>query len=352
MKRKIIDSKANSRYIGNLPEGCRQCIQGEKSVLFLTGICKRRCFYCPLSEQRKDKDAMWINEKEVKKDEDIIDEIKKCESKGVGITGGEPLNNIKRFCHYVKLLKREFGKNFHIHAYTSRTCLNREEIENLESSGLDTLRFHIFDIEGLKLEKRPRFRTAIEIPIMPGDEKRLKKLIRDSDKTIDYIDYINLNELEFSDTNAEAMAKKDFHLRDDDLYAVAGSRELSTDLLEYASENTKKISVHFCSASTKYDYQYWNRLKRRAKNIKKPWETVTKEGLIRKGVIFGQLSTIAPLFPENTFEKRDSRIETSVSNARKAAKEGMKTAIVLQLPTDDSFDFELTPLDRKGKEKE
>ncbi|NOQ37264.1 radical SAM protein [archaeon] len=347
--RNIEDTKANSSLIGTLPKGCRMCIRGEKSVLFLTGICKRDCFYCPLSEQRKGKDVMWINEKEVKKDSDIIDEIKRCESKGVGITGGEPLNDIKRFCRYVRFLKQEFGKDFHIHAYTSKTTLNKEEIEQIESSGLDALRFHIFSIEKLELEKRPDFMTAIEIPVMPEDEERLEKLIRDADSMVDYI---NLNELEFSDTNAEAMAKKGFILRDDEDFAVAGSIETGINILEYAAKNTKKISVHLCTASTKYDYQYWNRLKRRAKNIKESWETVTREGLIRKGVIIGQLGTINLHLPKNTFKKTGGRIETSVSNARKAAKAGIRSAIVLQMPTDDGFDFELTPLNSKGEEKE
>ena len=347
--RNIKDTTANSSFIGSLPKGCRMCIRGEKSVLFLTGICKRDCFYCPLSEQRKEKDIMWINEKEVKKDSDIIDEIKRCGSKGVGITGGEPLNDIKKFCRYVRLLKQEFGKDFHIHAYTSKTTLNKEEIEQIESSGLDALRFHVFNIEKLKLEKKPYFQTAIEIPVMPKDEERLKKLIKDADSMIDYI---NLNELEFSDTNAEAMIKKGFSLRDNEDYAVAGSIDTGINLLEYAAKNTKDISVHLCTASTKYDYQYWNRLKKRAKNIKEPWETVTKEGLIRKGVIIGQLDTINMHLPKNTFKKTGGRIETSVSNAKKAAKAGIKSAVVLQIPTDDSFDFELTPLNSKGEEKE
>ncbi len=347
--RKIMSTKANSNFIGTLPDGCRMCMQGEKSVLFLTGICGRSCFYCPLSEERKESSKMWINEREVKDDSDIIDEIKKCGSKGVGITGGEPLTDIRRFCRYVKLLKKEFGKSFHIHAYTSRATLNKEDIEQIETSGLDALRFHVFDMENLKLEKRPSFKIAIEIPSIPGKKEMLKKLIKDADGVVDYI---NLNELEFSDTNSEAMTKKGFMLRDEEDFAVAGSRELSVRLLRYTAKYTEDISVHACSASTKYDFQYWNRLRKRAKNIKRPWETVTMQGLIRKGVILEDLGTMKDIIPETAFEKRNNRIETSVSNARKAAKAGMKAAIVLQIPTDDRFDFELIPLNRKGGEVE
>ncbi|MEA3229433.1 MAG: hypothetical protein U9P44_00830, partial [archaeon] len=112
------------------------------------------------------------------------------------------------------------------------------------------------------------------------------------------------------------------------------------------------LPVHFCSASTKYDHQYCNRLKRRAGNIKAPWETVTRDGLIYKGVIFEELGTSKLVLPKKTFRQADKRIETSVKNAKKAAKKGLKAAVVLQMPTEDSFDFELTLLDKKGKKIE
>lgn len=347
--RQIKDTKAESRYIGTLPDGCLQCIKGQKSVLFLTGLCNKACFYCPLSEQRKGKGDIWINERKVEKDSDIIDEIRKCSSKGVGITGGEPLRDIKRFYRYVKMLKDEFGKDFHIHAYTKRTDLTEKDMENIEESGLDALRFHIFNIEKLPIKSKPELRTAIEIPVIPGEEKKIKRLIKDADSIIDYI---NLNELEFSDTNCKEMEKRGFQIRDNDDYAVKGSKELSLELLRFAKENTKNISVHFCTASTKYNFQYWNRLKRRAKNIKEPWEIVTKEGLIKKGIINEGLGTMSRLLPKNTYTKRRNRIETSIKNAKEAAKKGYKAAIVLEMPTADPFDFELTPLDKKGKEVE
>ncbi|NOQ56222.1 MAG: 4Fe-4S cluster-binding domain-containing protein [Nanohaloarchaea archaeon] len=344
----IRDTGANSQLIGTLPDGCRMCIKGKKSVLFLTGECDKDCFYCPLSEQRKGTKKMWINEKEVKKDTDIIDEIKKCSSTGVGITGGEPLIDIDKFCHYVTLLKTEFGAHFHIHAYTTKIDLTADDIKKLNRSGLDALRFHIFNIDRLqKIKDLAEFKIGIEIPLIPGYEKTLKRLIKDAEGIIDYM---NLNELEYSDTNCERMEKQGFELKEYEDYAVKGSVELGQDLLEYAAKNTKDISVHLCTASTKYDYQYWNRMKHRAENIRQPWETVTEQGLIRKGVILGNFGTM--ILKPDTYTEKNSRIETTVKNAKRAAKKGLDAAIVLSMPTDDSFDFELTPLDKKGRPKE
>lgn len=345
---RITDTKANSQLLGTLPDGCRMCIKGKKSVLFLTGVCDKDCFYCPLSEQRKGTKKMWINEKEVQKDADIIDEIKKCSSTGVGITGGEPLIDIDTFCRYVTLLKDEFGAHFHIHAYTTKIDLTDDEIKKLNLSGLDALRFHIFSIDRLqKIKDRAEFKIGIEIPLIPGKKKMLQKLIKDAEGIIDYM---NLNELEYSDTNCERMEKHGFELKEYEDYAVKDSVELGQALLKYAAENTEDLSIHLCTASTKYDYQYWNRMKHRAENIRLPWETVTRQGLIRKGVILGDLGTM-PLKPD-TYTKKNNRIETTVKNAKRAATKGLDAAIVLSMPTDDPFDFELTPLDKKGNPKE
>jgi len=59
-----------------LSEGCRLCYKGTKMVLFVTGICGKNCFYCPVSEERKEKDVVFANEKRVEKDDDVIEKVK------------------------------------------------------------------------------------------------------------------------------------------------------------------------------------------------------------------------------------------------------------------------------------
>jgi pyruvate formate-lyase activating enzyme-like uncharacterized protein len=126
----------------DLPQGCIYCRQGRKTVLLVTGLCKFNCFYCPLSAKKKNKDVVYANEKLVEKDEDVLYEAKTIDALGTGITGGDPLEVLDRTIHYIKILKKEFGDDHHIHLYTAFTP-DPEILKELDDAGLDEIRFHI-----------------------------------------------------------------------------------------------------------------------------------------------------------------------------------------------------------------
>jgi pyruvate formate-lyase activating enzyme-like uncharacterized protein len=217
-----------------LCKGCQLCVQGKKLVLFVTGLCPRRCFYCPLSERKKNKDKIWANEWEIKSGKDILEEAKLCESKGAGITGGDPLLRFERTIKYIKMLKKRFGKNFHIHLYAPLINISEKKFEKLYNAGLDEIRFHP-NLENKKLwykvllAKKFNWIKGIEIPIIPGFQKQTQGLIEYFKHNIDFF---NFNELEFSDTNAQSFAKLGFHTKDRMSYGVKGSQELALKLMK------------------------------------------------------------------------------------------------------------------------
>ncbi len=340
---KLIKTKGESLSIGGITRGCRLCIEGKKLVLFVTGVCNQRCWYCTISRGRWLKDQVWANEKLVKKDSDLIEEAKLSNAMGAGITGGEPTLKLKRVVHYIKLLKKNFGKKFQIHMYSCGKGVKPSDLKKLHEAGLDEIRFHL-NREIVKEALKYDWKVGMEVPVILKSEKELCKLV-------DYLesvgaDFLNLNELEFSDRNVKPMMNRGYKLRKDSMTAVGGSEETALKVLKYASK--KRLRVHYCTAALKMNYQLRNRLKRRAKNIKRDFEKVTKDGFLLKGTIYGRnLKKLASdlKIPKKMYVIRRGRIETSVEMARMVAKKiKNKVAVVEEYPSAEPWDFEVTPL--------
>lgn len=282
----IRELERNSYVKGTLPKGCKLCSKGAKMVLFVTGICNVHCYYCPLSEKKKDKDIIYADEIPVKNDKDIIYEAKSIGALGTGITGGEPLLKLRRVLRYIKILKKKFGEEHHIHLYTTRGYSN--EILALESAGLDELRFHVLPylwekFENSKIYERISFAlkrkisVGIEVPVIPKMEKQLTNLIKNAD--ILGVEFINLNELEIP--NFKIMEQKKFRYKDSYSLSIKGSEELAMKI----SELDTKTTLHYCSAAFKDFVQLRERLIRRAKRTARSYEVITKEGLLILGIV-------------------------------------------------------------------
>ncbi len=271
-------------------EGCRLCALGAKMVLFVTGLCDAGCFYCPLSREKMNKDVIYADEMPVKRDEDILLEARLIDALGTGITGGDPMKKVERTARYITLLKDNFGKEHHIHLYTASG--GREDIEMLASAGLDEIRFHpppaLWDkMQGSIYERRLRWAletgmdVGIEVPVLPDMEKELVALVQFAD---DMGVFVNLNELEFSETNYEELNARGYEPKNDISSAVKGSEELAYKIVGMDWD----IAVHYCSAAFKDGVQMKNRLMRRAKNVKRDYEELTEDATLILGVIKGE----------------------------------------------------------------
>jgi pyruvate formate-lyase activating enzyme-like uncharacterized protein len=279
-----------SKYTGELPKGCRSCRQGRKMVMLVSGLCKLSCFYCPLSAKKKGKDVIYANEKKVEKEEDIFYEAKTIDALGSGITGGDPLEVLDRTLHYIEILKNEFGSDHHIHLYTSYTP-DFEILKKLEDAGLDEIRFHIpytlWDrFPGSKYEKtiiealKTEMDVGVELPALPDMKSELIMLTKQLDEL--GIHFLNLNELEYSETNWERLMGKHYEIRNETSNAIKGSQWVAEDILK--SLDTK-MALHYCSSRFKDGIQLKRRIKRRAKNTKHESDLVTDEGLFIKGIV-------------------------------------------------------------------
>ncbi len=298
-----VQDKHAEAYQGHLAKGCELCITGEKSVFFVTGVCPRHCFYCPISEQKWQKDEIYINEWKTDDFNNIVKEIELCKSKGVGITGGDPLARVDRTAAFIKKLKEKFGKEFHIHLYTSLNLFTEENLKKLYDAGLDEIRCHP-DIEDKKYWERIQNGTkfqwhfGMEIPAIPGKEKETIELINFAKQ---YVQFINLNELEYSDTNAAQFGDK-YKTKNSLSYGIKGSEDLAKALLKEFKEDS--VRIHYCSSAFKDNIQMRRRIKKRAESIMTVKEEMTEDGMIRKGIVY-----LKELVPGVGYKKKLEAVE-------------------------------------------
>jgi uncharacterized protein len=346
--------QVGSCHTGELPEGCLQCRKGAKMVLLVTGKCRMSCYYCPLSEMKKGKDVVFANERHVLSDSDVLDEARSIAAEGSGITGGDPLDVMDRTLHYIDLLKKEFGPDHHIHLYTS--SIDGIKFRALAEAGLDELRIHpqvetwehldsegIIDaIEGLGIP------VGFEVPAIPGEEKGLECLIDFADRS--GLDFVNLNELEFSATNAEAMKARGFTVIDDVSSAVKGSSATARKLLR----KERRVAVHLCTSSFKDVVQLRNRIKRRARRVAEEHDLVTDEGLLIKGIIQTPDPVSVATLLCSRYDVPETMMKTDVERGRLEVAPwileelypelGMECYIIEVYPTADRLEVERRPL--------
>jgi hypothetical protein len=289
-----ITVEESGSFYNYLSKGCRLCRRGAKMVLFVTGLCTRSCFYCPLSEERRG-DVVFANERAVRCDDDVLCEAESMNALGTGITGGEPLLKLKQTTHYIKLLKKYFGDEHHIHLYTSLPA-STETLQTLKNCGLDEIRFHppqklwntiqnTHYTQSLRKALALNMEAGIEIPAI----KPLHQIIK---MINDEGGFLNLNELEFSETNAEKLHQQGYRICDDSTCAAEGSREIAIE----ASHTCNRI--HFCPSTFKDSVQLRRRLLRTAKKIARPFEEITSDGTLIYGIIHGNTTQTIKILKE------------------------------------------------------
>ncbi|MGC8817201.1 MAG: radical SAM protein [Candidatus Hadarchaeum sp.] len=323
-------------------------------VLFVTGLCRRHCFYCPLSDKRAGKDLAYANERPVKSIRDILEEAKSMDALGTGITGGDPSLRFRRVLTYLRRLKQEFGPDHHVHMYCCGE-LSRSQLLRLKREGLDEIRFHTWSAEPVKLALEVGLNAGVEIPAIPGDYQRIVSLLTELEKI--KCNFFNLNELEFSDTNLAQLRARGFELRSSTSMAVKGSEEEAIRVLRWSAKNTK-LNIHYCPSALKDSVQLRNRLKRKAKNVARAHEAITPDGLLVKGVILNLpveklISVRSRLMRKHeipadliVIDRRRKRIEMHWRVAENLAKieRDLTFALVEAYPTYDGLETTLIPL--------
>jgi pyruvate formate-lyase activating enzyme-like uncharacterized protein len=300
-------------------------------VLFVTGICSFHCFYCPVSDEKMYKDVVFADEKRVNRDEDVLEEARAIRATGAGITGGDPLDAVERTCRYIRLLK----------------------------AGLDEIRFHVPPglwsraadsafVGAARLARSLGLTVGIEVPLIPEREADLVRLIEWAG--MEGLAFVNLNEMEFSDANFPRMKVHGYEMKHELSYGVKGADPVALRILGRKWPTT----VHYCTSGYKDGWQLRSRIKRRAENVARPWEVVTDDGTLVKGILEG--ADLEPLMRELASRHRVPKDLMGLDDARKrleiapwilqaiAPSLGRPAFLVEEYPTADGLEVERTRL--------
>lgn len=291
----------------DLSRGCVLCQKGAKMVLFITGICPRACWYCPLSRERKDRDVIYANEKRIATPEEAVETARLMSALGTGITGGEPLGSLERVVTFSRHLKNTFGSNHHIHLYTG-LAPGKETLISLFGL-VDEIRMHPpYELwegierteyrQSLETAREMGFSAGIEVPSLPG--------IGHFEALLPLVDFLNINELEWGETNAGAMRERNMVLADGVHNAVRGGRDWARRLIQHPK-------VHWCSSRFKDSVQLRKRLLRVARNTARPFDQVTADGTILYGVWVHE-GALPPVFQQlgpDMYEVKENGVETA-----------------------------------------
>lgn len=301
------------------PKGCRYCDRGTKMVLYLSGICSEDCFYCPLSEEKKNRDVIFANERSVEGDDwqdQILEEAGRMDALGTGITGGDPMLFVERTSTIIRTLKSEFGNKHHVHLYTTGR-FSPEDLKAVVESGLDEIRFHpniaiwkqfrflgVDSEEGDPMDalsihdmifeaRRNSISVGLEIPSVVDPKNGGSIYSEGLYWLLDYaaregLDFVNVNELEASHTNMDTFARLGYELIGDSM-AVDGSLDLAARTIKKVrNKNPDAPTVfHICSSVFKDSVQLRNRLIRTANRVARPFEVPTDDGTLVRGLIVG-----------------------------------------------------------------
>jgi pyruvate formate-lyase activating enzyme-like uncharacterized protein len=296
-----------------LSPGCRICRQGAALVLFVTGRCERSCFYCPLSRERKGNDLVFADETRVEDIREILEEGRAIEALGTGITGGEPLAKLDYVLECIRTLKAAFGRKHHIHLYTGMLP-DKETLQRLREAGLDEIRFHPpleeWSSPGPLTETLREARSlgllaGVEIPAIK-EAPAIVQAVKNADA------FLNINELEFSETNYAALAAEGF------MPVELGCAALGSEETARRHFLKEDIRAHYCPSRYKDAVQLKERLLRRAKRNARPFDCISPEGTIIHGSIEGDPSPVLPILedlgvPEDMYCLRKGGIDIAAA---------------------------------------
>lgn len=270
-----------------LSPGCRLCVAGSWSCLFVNGRCNLHCFYCP---GRQDETGQPnTNNLAFASPAAYVAYLEKFDFRGMSLSGGEPLLTPERSLAFLNAAKRRFGDQLHCWMYTNGSLLDANLLGRLQDSGLDEIRFDIGATDyslakvAMAIGRIPT--VTVEIPAVPEELPRLRAQLHDMAAI--GVDYLNLHQLRLTAYNFPRFAGRPYRYLHGDKITVLESELAALELLNYAAEQKLQLPINYCSFIYKNRYQKAAARGRGAAIIGERCETLSPAGYLRSCTLRG-----------------------------------------------------------------
>ncbi|ADD68816.1 Radical SAM domain protein [Denitrovibrio acetiphilus DSM 12809] len=268
--------------VSAMSEGCRLCGEGVWSCLFINGKCNCDCFYCPASQNEEC--LPTTNAVSFSSPAEYTAYLKEFGFRGASISGGEPLLTPERTLSYIKAVKDEFKDKIYMWMYTNGSLVTKDILQMLKEAGLDEIRFDIgatdYDLSKLKSAVGIIPFVTVEIPAVPEELDNMKTVMHELAKI--GVNHLNLHQLRLTPYNFPNLIERDYHYIHNESVTVAESELTALELMLYGKQNSINLPVNYCSFPYKNRYQGYASRKRSIEQMIKNFETITKNGYIRR----------------------------------------------------------------------
>lgn len=232
-------------YTRRLPPGCRGCLLGRGTNLYITGLCTRECFFCFNEKPRRDE--IVVHGIRVERPEDAAEIAERYGLASVGISGGEPLLFPERVLGVLRALRR-LPRRVRVDLYTNGDRASEALLLELKEAGLDSVRLNLaangFDLAPMKRILSVFPESAVEVPVVPGLMAKLNRMVMDLDGL--GAPFLILHELFACRENSGAARRSGSLLWS----PVQGAEEAALELLLFALERTSRLCAYYCSCLT------------------------------------------------------------------------------------------------------
>lgn len=242
-------------FTRRLPPGCKPCLSGKGTNLYVTGLCTRDCFFCFNQKPRKDETV--VHGIPIKDPEEAAEIVKRFGLRSVGLSGGEPLMFPKRVLHLLQVLKAMSPAPL-VDLYTNGDRADEAVLRRLKEAGLDGIRFDAtardYDLTPVALARKLFDEVAVEVPVVPDHMPLLKTMILELERM--EVPFLNIHELFLCSENQDRVlatgekpmeGEQSAHLS---WRPTARSLECCLELLSFAMQNCRTLSVYLCSCGT------------------------------------------------------------------------------------------------------